>query len=180
MLADVVIIMALLGAVLVGVFRGALRQFIVLGALLVTFIVAAQVRPPIAGWLIAQEPDFSAQYAEMISFVLAFVVLFGVALVIIETGGRTIVLSGRPLVDEVQGGFLMLGAGLLWVTALLAALGTYYAVTPEGVTAELELLRELNAALETSAIATALRDSLVPALQTLLGPLLPADVRAAG
>jgi len=146
----------------------------------VAIVLAAQVRPPIADWLIAQVPDFSAQYAQMVGLVLVFVILFGVALVIIEIGGRTVALSSRPLVDEVVGGVLLLGVGLLAIGSLLIALGTYYAAVPRGVTAEVDLLRELNAALEDSAIAHALRDSLVPDVKTLLGPLLPADVHGLG
>ena len=66
MLADVAIVLFLVGFVLVGFFRGALRQLLVLGAWLVTFVVAAQGRNFIADYLRAQEPDFSVQYAQML------------------------------------------------------------------------------------------------------------------
>ena len=180
MLADISIVVVLVVSVLLGIFRGALRQLVALGAALVAFIVAAQVRSPIADWLKAQEPDFSDQYAGMIGFILAFLVFLGVALVFIEIGGRTVALSSRPIVDEVVGGALALGVALVSLGALLMALGTYYSSAPVGVTAEVGVLRDLNAALAHSAIANALRDSLVPGLQALLGPLLPADVRFFG
>jgi len=178
--ADIAIVLFLVGAVLLGVFRGALRQLVALGAWLLAFVLSAQLRSAVADWLIAQEPDFSNQYAQMLGFALAFVVLFGIALVVIEVGGRTIDLTSRPAVDEVLGGVLMLGVALLALAALLIALSTYYAAEPRGVTAEVSFVRELNDALEESTIARALRDSLIPGVQALLGPLLPADVRVAG
>ena len=180
MLADVAIILILVVCLLVGMFRGALRQLIALGGWLVAFVLGAQVRPPIADWLLTQEPDFSDQYAQMIGFLIGFLILLGVALVFIELTGQTVVLSSRPLVDELVGGLLLFGVGLLSVAGVVLALGTYYSSTPHGVTAEMSLLRDLNATLEHSAIANALRNSLIPGLQALLGPLLPADVRAAG
>jgi uncharacterized membrane protein required for colicin V production len=176
-LTDVVIVLVLIACVVIGVFRGALRQLILLGAWLLALVLAAQIRQPFADWLLGQEPDFSRQYAGMVVFIVGFLVLLTIALVVIELGGRTIVLSHQPAVDEVLGGALMLGVGLLAVAGLLIALGTYYGAEPRGVTAEIPLLSNLNNAVEGSAIVHALRDSLIPGLLALLGPLLPADVR---
>jgi hypothetical protein len=74
----------------------------------------------------------------------------------------------------------MLGVGILAVTAVLLALGTYYQAEPRSISAEVELVQRLNTALGDSTIAHALRETLVPGIQTLLGLLLPADVRSFG
>ena len=89
-------------------------------------------------------------------------------------------LLGVPLrrFDQILGGALVIVALALVLDGLFALL--QHLVVPRGVTAEVDLLRELNAALEDSAIAHALRDSLVPDVKTLLGPLLPADVHGLG
>lgn len=179
-LADVAIILFLVGCLLVGVFRGALRQLLALGAWLVAFVVTAQGRGFLADWLLAQEPDFSAQYANMLGFLIGFVVILIAALAIIELSGRTITISSRPIVEEIVGGGVLLFVGLLAVTGLLIALGMYYASAPHGFTAEVDLVTRLFATLNDSTIAKVLRDTLVPAVQTLLGPLLPADVRSFG
>ena len=181
MLADVAIILFLVGCVFVGVFRGALRQLIAFGAWLVAFVVAAQGRGFLGDWLLAQEPDFSAQYANMLGFLIGFAVILVAALAIIELSGRTITLSSRPIVEEILGGGALLFVGLLAVTGLLIALGTYYSSEPRGgFTAEVDLVSQLAAALSDSTIARVLRDTLMPAIQALLGPLLPADVRSFG
>jgi membrane protein required for colicin V production len=179
-LADVAIILFLIACVLIGFFRGAVRQLLALGAWLVAFVVADQGRNFIADWLRGQEPDFSVQYSNMLAFLIGFSVLFLVALVVIELSGRTITLSHRPIVEEVVGGLLMLFVGLLAVSGVLIALGTYYAQPDGEFTAEVELVRQLNAALSGSQIVHALNAWVVPAIQSLLGPLLMPDVRHVG
>lgn len=180
MLADVSIIVFLVGCVLVGVFRGALRQLLALGAWLVAFVVAAQERGFLANWLLAQEPDFSDQYANMLGFVISFAIILIAALALIELSGRTVTLSNSPMVEEIVGGGVLLFVGVLALTGLLIALGTYYSSPPHGVTAEVDLVSRLASTLNDSTIAKVLRDTLLPALQTLLGPLLPPDVRSFG
>jgi membrane protein required for colicin V production len=184
-LADVAIVLFLVGCVLIGFFRGALRQLIALGAWLVAFVVAAQGRNFLGDYLRAQEPDFSVQYAQMLSFLVTFAILFLAALAIIELSGRTITLSTRPVVEEVIGGGTMLFVGVLALTAVLIALGTFYGLVdfrprPGPFSTEVDLVRQLNAALADSKIVAVLRDTLVPAVQSLLGPLLPPDVRQFG
>lgn len=181
MLADVAIALFLVGCLLIGVFRGALRQLIALGAWLVALVVAAQGRGFLSDWLRAQEPDFSPQYANMLGFLIGFAVILVAALAIIELSGGTIRLSSRPIVEEILGGGVMVFVGLLAVTGLLIALGSYYLSEPRGgFTAEVELVSQLAAALNDSKIARGLNDTLMPAIQALLGPLLPADVRSFG
>ncbi len=180
MLADVGIVLFLIGCLVIGLFRGALSQLIALGAWLVAFVVAAQARGFLADWLLSQEPDFSDQYASMLGFLIGFAILFVAALALIELSGRTVTLSSRPIVEEVVGGGLLLIVGLLAVTGLLIALGTYYSSAPHGFTAEVDLVRRLSDALNESTIAKALTDTLMPAIQVLLGPLLPPDVRSFG
>lgn len=179
MLADVVIVVLLILLALIGFFRGVLRQMLALGAWLVALVVAAQARNFLADWLIGQEPDFSRQYANMLAFLVGFLVLLIAALAIIELSGRTITLTTRQFVEEFLGAAALLLVGVLALTGVLLALDTYYAL-PKGFTAEVDLVRQVHAALDESKIATALHDTLVPLVQSLLGPLLPPDVRSFG
>lgn len=179
MLADIAIIVLLIVFALIGFFRGALRQLIALGAWLVALVVAAQGRGILADWLRAQEPDFSVEYANMLGFLVSFLILLIAALAIIELSGRTVTLSSRVIVDEAVGGAALLLVGVLALTGVLFALDTFYALPP-GFTAEVDLVRQLHTALGESKIATALHDTLVPLVQSLLGPLLPPDVRDFG
>ena len=180
MLADVAIVLFLVGCALVGFLRGALRQALALGAWLVAFVVAAQGRDFVADWLRGQEPDFSVEYAHMLGFLISFVVILLAALAFIELSGRTFTLSNRPVLEEAFSAGLMLAFGLLALTGVLIALGSYYSVPNPAFTAEVDQLRALNTALSDSTIVHVLRDTLVPWVQALLGPLLPPDVRHFG
>lgn len=177
MLVDLAIVALLVGGVLLGALRGALRQLVALGAWLVAFVLSAHLRSPIADWLVAQLTGYSRPYLEMVAFVAAFALLFAIALAVIELRGTTVHLSTRPLVDDVVGGLLMLGVTILAVASIAFALDTHYGrATPER-TNEFAVLTQIDAALDDSAIVTQLRGSLMPGLQSLLGPLLPPDVR---
>ncbi len=179
MLADIAIVVLLIALLLVGFFRGALRQLLALGATLVTFVIAAHGRNFLGEYMRAQEPDFSVQYASMLGFLVTFLILLIAVLAIIELSGRTVTLSNRALVEEVVGGGALVAVGVFAITGVLFALDTYFAA-PTGFTAEVGLVSQLRTALGESRIATVLHETLVPLVQSLLGPLLPADVRHFG
>lgn len=178
MAADIALILFFVAAFLLGLFRGSVRQLIALGAWLVTFIVAAYLRGPVGDWIGNQAREYSPDYVEMLAFGLTFVVLFAVALLVIEIGGKTIHLTQRVAVDEVIGGFLALGVAVLTVGALMIILGSYYATNPPPGAADLDIVRQLNSAFDNSGLANSFRGSLVRGLLALLGPLLPGDIRA--
>jgi hypothetical protein len=78
------------------------------------------------------------------------------------------------------GGGLMLVVGVLALCGVLIALGSYYAAPNGTFTAEVEQVRQFHTALGDSKLVGVLRDTLVPWTQSLLGPLLPPDVRHFG
>ncbi|MEO6350664.1 MAG: CvpA family protein [Candidatus Limnocylindrales bacterium] len=175
---DVILLIVMAAGFLLGVLRGAIRQLIVLGACLVTFILAAYLRPMVGEWIAANTVNYSLEHVEMLAFALTFLVLFTLAVLVIEIGGKTIQLTQRVAVDEILGGFLALGVTILAIASLAIIFDSYYAVGPPLANAELDIARELNAAFARSAIVTAMHDSLIPGLTALLGPVLPADIRA--
>lgn len=174
---DVVLIVLLVAGFLLGYVRGALRQLIVLGAFLVAFLVAPYLRAPVGDFIMANAHEYSREYVDMLAFLASFVVLFLVALLVIEIGGKTVHLSERPLVDELLGGFVMLGVTLLAIAAVVIALDSYYLNPVLGAT-EQPIVHEIHAALERSAIVDAMHNALIPGLIAILGPLLPPDIRS--
>jgi uncharacterized membrane protein required for colicin V production len=176
--ADIALVFFFAGALLLGIFRGAVRQLIALGAWAIALIVAAYLRGTVGDWIAAQAHQYSREHVEMLAFALVFLVLFTVALLVIEIGGSTIRLTQRPAVDEILGGLLGLGVAVLTVGALLIVFDSYYAMNPPQGAVEFAFARAVHSALERSAIAKSLHGSLVPGLIALLGPLLPGDIRA--
>ena len=120
--------------------------------------------------------DYSREYVDMLAFLASFLVLFLIALLVIEIGGHTVQLSQRPAVDEMLGGFLMLGVTLLSIAAVVIAFDTYY-LNPVLGAAEQPFVSDIHAALERSAIVDAMHNALIPGLVAILGPLMPDDIR---
>jgi uncharacterized membrane protein required for colicin V production len=173
---DAILVVLLVTGFLLGYVRGALRQLIVLGAWLVAFLIAPYLRPPVGDFILANTHEYTREYVDMLAFLTSFVVMFLLALVVIELGGKTIHLSKRPVVDEVLGGFLMLGATLLSIAAVVIALDSYY-LNPVVGAAEQPFIHDIQNGLARSAIVDSMHNALIPALIALLGPLLPADIR---
>lgn len=175
---DVVLVVLLAAGFLLGVLRGAVRQLIALGAWVVAFIIASYLRPLVGDWIASNAGQYSREYVDMLAFLGSFLVLFALAVVVIEIGGSTIHLTRRVAVDEILGGLLALGATLLAIAAVVIALDSYYAASPPGGAAELGMVHELHSALARSTIVSSMHDSLIPGLMALLGPLLPANIPA--
>ena len=178
-LTDVLLVVVFAAAILLGALRGSVRQLLALGGWLVTVIMAADLRAPVAEALTSQFPNVSEDHAHMAAFVLAFLVLFGIALVAVQATGIKVQLTMRPYVDEAVGGAVMLLVAVLAVASVLIALDTYYIGAPPGEP-QIGLADALHDALQPSAIAAFLREKVNPVVLGLLSPFLPADVRAAG
>ena len=172
---DVVLIVVLVTGFLLGYVRGALRQLIVLGAFFVAFLIAPYLRSPVGDWIMANTHEYTREYVDMLAFLASFLVLFLLALIVIEIGGKTVHLSQRPAVDELLGGFLMLGATLLSIAAVVIALDSYY-LNPVFGGAELPIVSSIQSALDKSSIVDAMHNALIPGLIAILGPLLPEDI----
>ncbi len=175
---DVAIVVLLVAGFLLGYLRGAIRQLIVVGAWLVTFVASAYLREPVGDWIAANATEYSREHVEMLAFAVVFLVLFTLAVLVIEIGGSTVHLTPRVAVDEVIGGVLALGATLLMIAALVIVLDTYYLANPPAGVPEFDFVSHLSLAFDRSTIVGFLHDSLIPGLISLLGPLLPADIRA--
>ena len=176
--ADIALIVVLAAAFLLGYLRGAVRQLIVVGAFLVAFIVAAYMRGIVGDWIASNASAYPREHVDMLAFLASFLVLFSLAVLVIEIGGSTIQLTRRATLDQLLGGFLAVGAALLTIAAVAIALDTYYLAGPVPGAAELGITRDLYLAFERSGIVRAMHDSLIPGLIALLGPLLPQDIRA--
>ena len=175
-MADIALVVLFVAAFVLGYVRGAVRQLLAFGAWLVTFVLSAHLRVPVGDWLRSMDARFSENYGEMLGFLLMFLVLFGVAMVVIEVAGATIQVSRIEIVDDMLGGVLMVGVALVFVASLLFALETYYAVEQPIATTEVGFVADAHAALQESRVAGVLRSDLVPGLDALLGPLMPPDV----
>lgn len=175
---DLIIILLLASGFLLGFYRGAVRQLTSIGAWLVAFLLAAYLRAPVGGWLAEQAPTYSVQYASFLSFGALFVLLLSAGALVFQVYGRHVTLTRRELLDNIIGGLAGTLLVILVLASLVVVLDSYFAQPTPLTTAEFGSLRNLHALTLDSAIANSMRETLIPALGALLGPILPAEVRA--
>jgi uncharacterized membrane protein required for colicin V production len=178
MAIDLFIILLLVGGFLLGFFRGAVRQLTSIGAWLISFLLAAHLAAPLGGWLVEQAPSYSLEYASFLAFGAVFALLLTAGALIFQVAGTNVALTRHVPLDSVVGGVLGTTLLLLVATSLVIILDSYFGVIGSPGTAEFQLLRNAHQATEGSTIANVLRQTLVPLLGTLLGPILPVEVRA--
>ena len=178
MIVDVLLLLLLVGGFALGFFRGMVRQVLALGAWLVAFVAAAYLQVPLGDWLDASSTQFSSAYSHMLAFVVLYLITFTAALLLVEFGGAGSALTGHPLVDDAAGGVFGLLLALVVAAGFVVALDTFFLTTPTPEAGEVGWLREIHRGLSASSLVDLLREWVIRPLGLLLGPLLPADLRA--
>ncbi len=180
-LVDVVLLIVLAAAFFVGYAQGAIRQLLGIGAFIVSFILAANLRGPVGSWLSQYWTQYPVELSGMAAFGLSLLVLLGVTNL-----GITVYYKRMPLfpqaaaADELLGGVLALCLALLLLAALLIVLDSYYTYRSVVVSgADVPWLHDIDRALGDSAIANFLRQGFVPGLLAIFGPFVPAAIHAA-
>lgn len=180
-LVDVVLLIVLAAAFFTGYAQGAIRQLLGIGAFIVSFVLAANLRSPVGAWLAQYWTQYPVELSAMIAFGASLVVLLAVINLGIAVYYKRMPLFPRAAaVDEVLGGVLALCLALLLLAALLIVLDSYYtyrSVVAAG--ADVPWLHSIDNALGDSAIARFLRQGFVPGFLALFGPFVPAAIHAA-
>jgi len=174
---DLVIILLLAGGFMLGFYRGAVRQLTSIGAWLVAFLLAAHLSGPAGRLLVEQAPTYSVQYATFLSFGTLFVLLLGAGALVFQVYGANVALTRRELLDNIIGGLSGTLLVILVIAGLLVVLDSYFAQPAPPTSAEFGVLRDAYALTLDSAIANSMRQTLIPLLGGVLGPILPADLR---
>jgi uncharacterized membrane protein required for colicin V production len=178
---DIVIVLVAMAIFVVGWFQGAVRQILSIAAFVVAFLLAANLRDPLGDFL-ARNWTFWDREFNLTLALLGPWITFSVTLQIgILSFYRGVVISRRLVIlDELLGGLLGAFQVFLVLALLTLTFDSYYlAPRPPVAPHDVEWARSFDALLRDSVLVGALRDGLGAWLLTLLGPLLPSDLRAA-
>jgi uncharacterized membrane protein required for colicin V production len=178
MIVDLLIVVLMVAGLVLGLFRGAIRQLFAIGGWLVTFLLAAFLTRPAGNWLAGELDQYSLAYAYMLTFGLLFFVGYAAVLIFAQVSGTSMTISRREWLENLLGATFGVTIGLLLATAGLIVLDSYYTLPDPAPTDQIALLTELYTASLDSTLATVLRDTLVPLLGALIGPFLPAELGA--
>ncbi len=174
-----VLLVGFIGGYIVGGWRtGFLRRLAGLGFLALSFVLGAYLRQPIAALLSGIFKDVPESYLEMIGYSIAFAALVVVFNVITGPGLSKVAVSGvsREL-DKSLGAILGGVEAILILSVVVVILDTYFG--PKGIfggSPGLGLIKNFEAAFNASTTVQILRETTVPFVLAVLGPLLPKDV----
>jgi uncharacterized membrane protein required for colicin V production len=177
---DLVVILFLVGMFVLGYVQGVIRRLIGIASIAFAFIVAAQARDPLGGWLAINWTQFPSEYSRMIGFGVVFATIsIGLAL-IAQLNYKTMMLWPKtPIVEEIIGGILGVVQGLIILLAVIIIVDPYF-VGSGGVTSpnELPLLRAIHDQFEGSVTAAVYRSTLIPGFLAMFGVLVPDTIEA--
>ena len=178
---DLLVLLILAALFILGFIQGTLRRLLGIGSIIFSFLLAANLRGPLGDFLAPNWSQFPGEYSQMIGFGIVFVAAsLAFSLLIQAFYTKTPLFPKYTVVDELLGGLLGIVQGLLLIGAMIVILDSFFripGITPQA--AELPFLRELFNAYDQSTTADIFRTTLIPAFMTILGPLIPNDLRSA-
>jgi uncharacterized membrane protein required for colicin V production len=177
-LFDILVAFFVAGFFVVGYIQGTVRRLIGLAVLLLSLLLAINLRAPLGSWLAQYWTQLPREYVYMLAFGGSFLVIYIAGSLVVQTFYRkTELFSRASVVDELVGGILGAIQALLLVGILILVLDSYYALP--GIPAdpdEIALLRDVYGFYNTSQIAELYRSSLIPLFFVLFGWITPSDL----
>ncbi len=175
---DLVLVLLFIGFFVLGFAQGAIRRVIGIGAIMFSFLLAANLYEPLGAFLANNWSQFSRQYSYMIGFGTVFVAAV-IAFALVAQGWY----KPQPLfakarwADEILGGVLgVIEFGII-LGATIIILGSFFLIP--GIAQdpnELLGLRELWNALETSQIVDYFQSTLIPGFFSVFGLFIPDSI----
>jgi uncharacterized membrane protein required for colicin V production len=179
-LFDLVVILILAVAFVLGFIQGTIRRLLGLGSILFSYLLAANVRDPLGAFFAANWHQFPTEYSYMIAFGAVFAAAsVGFSLIIQGFYKHQDLFVRAKFADEVLGGLLGIVQALVILGAIIVILDSFFRnpAMPKS-DGELILLRDIFNAMDRSNTAAIFRETLIPSFNSLVGFLLPVDVRA--
>jgi uncharacterized membrane protein required for colicin V production len=178
--ADILLVLILAGAFLVGFFQGVVRGLLAVAAWLVAFLLGANLWGPVGDYLASQWTSLDGGYVHMLAFGLATVFFFGVFLTLIFFGAKgPRGFTSYVLLDDLLGGVIGVVLALIIVASSTIILGTFYGLSSPGTATDVEWSAQLYRGLTGSTIGALIGDTIVPLMGTIFGALVPQNIREA-
>lgn len=178
-LFDLAIVLILAVSFVIGFMQGTIRRLLGIGSILVSYLLAANLRETLGKFFANNWHQFPTEYSYMIAFGLVFATGTIVSTLVIQGFYTHQDLFARTrFVDEVLGGTLGVLQALIVIGIVFVILDSFFRVpTLPQTSGELILVRGLWTAMDQSGTAHIFREILIPAFNAVVGGLLPYDVR---
>lgn len=177
---DIYLLVIIVSALLVGFFWGSARSVMLLAGWLLGFLAGAYLQLQLGSYLASQWPEFAPSFSEMAAFGVIYLGLLLAAPILIMVGTQgNQRLSHIQSLDDIMGATLSTVVALLGIAGVMIVLATFYGTEGPVVDAEGGPLwtADLYEALLSSNIGSGIQEHLIPIMGSVLGPILPPDVR---
>ncbi len=177
-LFDILAAFFVAGFFVIGYIQGTLRRVLGLAILLLSLLLALNLRDPLGAWLAQYWTHLPGPYVYMLAFGGSFATIYVAGSVTVQTFyRRTPLFTRATALDELMGGILGAVQALVLVGTMILVLDSYYALPGTPATpGEIGLLRDTFGFYNTSQIAELYRSSLIPLFFLLFGWITPADL----
>ncbi|MEW5991406.1 MAG: CvpA family protein [Chloroflexota bacterium] len=176
---DLLIFFALFGMFILGFMQGIVRRLLGTASILISLLVAAQLREPLGDFLARNWTQYPTEYNHMIAFGTVFLAGSVAATIAIQLFYRPVPLFAQyPVIDEILGGVIgVIEAGLILGAFFIITDPFFLTVGVDKTTAEFPFIREISEAFEGSLTATIIRDRIAPFILLVFGVAFPPAVK---
>ena len=174
-----VLLVGFIGGFIYGGWRsGFVRSLIGVAFLAIAFVLASYLRTPIGAFAKTFFPNIPPDYADLVGYAIAFPAILVVLHIASSYLLRHVTVKGvSRQVDAVAGAVFGGVEAILIISAVVVIVDAYFGTGATlGKTFPPGILKEVTAALNGSTTVHLLRDSTVPLVQGVLGPLLPKNL----
>ena len=179
---DIFLLVIIVSALVVGFFWGALRSLLLLAGWILAFLAGAHLKTELGAYLAREWGHFSAQFNDMAAFGIIYVGLLIAAPVFIflTTRGNQH-LTRYQVLDDLVGAAFATFVAVIGIGGVMVVLATFYGAGSTIVDAAggPQWTATLYQSLLLSNIGENIYEHVMPIIGTILGPLLPEDVREA-
>lgn len=176
---DLLMFFALFGMAILGFMQGIIRRLLGIASIVISLLIAAQIRGPLGDFLAANWTQYPPEYNRMIAFGTIFLAGSIASTIAIQLFYRPIPLFAEyPAIDEILGGVLGVIQGGIILGAFFLITDPFFLIPGQGVGAnEFPFIRQIHGAFEDSLTASIVRDRVVPFILFFFGGLFPPTVR---
>ncbi len=173
-----IVLVGFIGASIFGGFRaGLIRSILGLLFMAVSFIAGAYLRYPVGALFTTFFKDVPSDYSNLVGYTIVFpVVLAGLHIVSGLLFKKVAVRGIEEGLDKALGAVFGGVEAILIISAAIVIVDTYLGTTQIRNTLGPGMLKSITDALNGSTTVHILRDTTVPIVLGLLGPLLPKDI----
>ena len=178
---DLLVFFAFFAMFILGFMQGIIRRLLGIASILLSLLIASQLRDPFGGFLSENWTQYTPEYDHMLAFGSVFLAGTIGSAIALQLFYKPIPLFAKyPMVDEIVGGLLGILEGALLLAAFYLITDPFFVLADAGAHAnEFPFVRGIHDALQGSATADIARNQLAPAVLVALGALFSADVKSA-